>query len=222
MSTVFTDGTTPLDAAHMNALQQKVEKGLANGYVGLDASGNVALASAAKVVWAGDTNIYRQSAGVVASDGTFLALPAADSTYGYATRGSTDTIVKWGVTRDGHMYWGAGGSTTVDTVLYRNNPDSLKTDDNFVAALDIYPRAGGAAQMQIGSCVGGAPGMYFGQAADTNLYRQSANALGTDGYLYVKVNTTTVQTGLLLNILGTMKQLEVGAPDSGGAGYRMA
>jgi len=36
MSSTYVDGTTPLDAAHMNALQQKVEKGLANGYASLD------------------------------------------------------------------------------------------------------------------------------------------------------------------------------------------
>ena len=41
MSVSYIDGTTPLDAAHMNALQQKVEKGLANGYASLDASGKI-------------------------------------------------------------------------------------------------------------------------------------------------------------------------------------
>ena len=41
MSVVYQDGTTPLDAAHMNALQQKVEKGLANGYASLDSGGKI-------------------------------------------------------------------------------------------------------------------------------------------------------------------------------------
>lgn len=41
MSTTYVDGTTPLDAAHMNALQQKIEKGAINGYAGLDATGKV-------------------------------------------------------------------------------------------------------------------------------------------------------------------------------------
>src|SRR5262245_36617416 len=36
MSETYVDGTTPLNAAHMNALQQKVEKGVANGYCELD------------------------------------------------------------------------------------------------------------------------------------------------------------------------------------------
>jgi len=41
LSTTYVDGTTPLDAVHMNALQQKVEKGTANGYPSLDGSGKV-------------------------------------------------------------------------------------------------------------------------------------------------------------------------------------
>ena len=44
MSSTYVDGSTPLDAAHMNALQQKVEKGLANGYAGLDSAGFVVAA----------------------------------------------------------------------------------------------------------------------------------------------------------------------------------
>jgi hypothetical protein len=41
MSSIYIDGSTPLDAAHMNALQQKVEKAAVNGYASLDASGRV-------------------------------------------------------------------------------------------------------------------------------------------------------------------------------------
>jgi hypothetical protein len=41
MSTTYVDGTTPLDAVHMNALQQKVEKGQANGYASLDGTTKV-------------------------------------------------------------------------------------------------------------------------------------------------------------------------------------
>lgn len=44
MSEVYVDGTTPLNAAHMNGVQQKVEKAAANGYPSLDATGKVPLA----------------------------------------------------------------------------------------------------------------------------------------------------------------------------------
>jgi len=44
MSSTYTDGVTPLDASHMNALHQKVEKGLANGYASPDASVKVPVA----------------------------------------------------------------------------------------------------------------------------------------------------------------------------------
>lgn len=41
MSSTFVDGVTPLDAVHMNALQQKVERAQPNGYASLDATGVV-------------------------------------------------------------------------------------------------------------------------------------------------------------------------------------
>jgi hypothetical protein len=41
VSTTYVDGTTPLDAVHMNALQQKAEKSQANGYAALDGTGKV-------------------------------------------------------------------------------------------------------------------------------------------------------------------------------------
>ena len=41
MSFVFQDTVTPGDAAHFNALQQKVEKGVVNGYASLDSGGKV-------------------------------------------------------------------------------------------------------------------------------------------------------------------------------------
>jgi hypothetical protein len=44
MSSTFVDGVTPLDATHLNALQQKIEKAAANGYASLDSGGKVPLA----------------------------------------------------------------------------------------------------------------------------------------------------------------------------------
>src|SRR5215831_2712894 len=44
MSSTYVDGSTPLDASHMNALQHKVEKGLANGYASLDSGIKVPVA----------------------------------------------------------------------------------------------------------------------------------------------------------------------------------
>jgi len=44
VSSTYVDGVTPLDAAHMNALQQKVEKGAVNGYASLDSGIKVPVA----------------------------------------------------------------------------------------------------------------------------------------------------------------------------------
>jgi microcystin-dependent protein len=53
VSSAFVDGTTPLDAAHMNPLQQKVEKGAANGYASLDATAKVPVSQLPSTVPAG-------------------------------------------------------------------------------------------------------------------------------------------------------------------------
>jgi len=75
MSSTYVDGTTPLDAAHMNALQQKVEKGIANGYPSLDGTGKIPSAQLppiSSVDYAGAYNAsttYHAGEYVVGSDG---------------------------------------------------------------------------------------------------------------------------------------------------------
>lgn len=78
--------------------------------------------------------------------------------------------------------------STGDTNLYRSAADILRTDDTFMAntvlAVDaIQAQTGNANQVTLGrtaSGVGG-PGITFGSAADTNLYRSGASQLQTDG-----------------------------------------
>jgi len=71
MSSTYVDGVTPLDAAHMNALQQKVEKAAANGYASLDSGGKVPLAQlppvGADLIYDGDF-----SAGPTYKDGEIV------------------------------------------------------------------------------------------------------------------------------------------------------
>src|SRR5262249_14967519 len=142
MSSTYVDGTTPLDAAHMNALQQKVEKGLANGYVGLDASGNIALAAAAKVVWAGDTNLYRAAADTLQTDDLFVGQSSSSNDARLATKLTADTGYRWFVRADGNMYWG-NGAGVYDTNLYRSAANTLTTDGKIEAGKGLT--AGGAA-----------------------------------------------------------------------------
>src|SRR5262249_13830121 len=167
MSSTYVDGSTPLDAAHMNALQQKVEKGLANGYLGLDGSGNVALAAAARVVWAGDTNVYRLAAGAVVTDGEFHARQGGAGQVGVGTSATAATIL-----------FGSAG----DTNLYRSAAGVLKTDGPFYAGSFVQGAQGLAGQVYIGAGgPSGAAGIVMGSNADTNLYRSGVNRLRTDG-----------------------------------------
>src|SRR5215471_10662709 len=88
---------------------------------------------------------------------------------------------------NGKQWWGPGGSTAVDTNLYRNGAALLQTDSTFKAV--GYIAAGVTAGREVGlgwsGIPGGNPGIYFGAAADTNLYRNTASGLKTDGHLTV-------------------------------------
>jgi len=67
MSEVYVDGTTPLNATHMNALQQKVEKGANNGYPSLDSGGKIPSAQLPSGVWVPLSSVGAAS-GVAALD----------------------------------------------------------------------------------------------------------------------------------------------------------
>jgi|SRR5215471_1346350 len=78
------------------------------------------------------------------------------------------------------------GSGTGDTNLYRQAASALKTDGYFRAGANVVGAHGTSAEIGMGG-VGpsGASGIYFGSAADTNLYRSAANELKTDGMMRI-------------------------------------
>ena len=108
----------------------------------------------------------------------------ASATTGHGSSGA-DAIT---LLANGQLTFGVAG----DTNLYRSAASSLKTDDNFFAALALIANASGANQIGIGTLANGAPGINFGSAEDTNLYRKAANTLKTDDALvaasYVSAN----------------------------------
>lgn len=145
---------------------------------------------------AGDTTLYRMGAGQLRTAGLFVADQAIYSRYGAAGGlgfaynpasllvGSAafysallaDAQPMFVIRGDGKQEWGPGGSTVVDTNLYRSGADSLRTDDQFAAAGQIVSMAGVAAQIVLATD----GRIYFGTAADTNLYRAAADILKTD------------------------------------------
>lgn len=131
----------------------------------------------AEVDWDGTANVtaVRNMVDAVAghnflhSQGQSDELPLA--TYDPATMGS---IV---LTRTGAAAITIGSAGSVN--LYRSAADVLKTDDYFHAGQGIKSRAGTQYEVFLDS-IGADPGIIFGNAGDTNLYRSAADVLQTD------------------------------------------
>src|SRR4030095_13324697 len=82
----------------------------------------------------------------------------------------------------GQLSWGPGGvGGALDVTLRRVAASDLKAFASyFRTSGDIIARDGLAGQVWLTSSIGGG-GVYFGAAADTNLYRASAGRLKTHG-----------------------------------------
>jgi hypothetical protein len=139
----------------------------------------------------------------------------ADTVVAAATRiisnilASGDTQPAWQVLGSGKMNWGPGGTTAVDTNLYRSAASVLKTDGQFQAASDIYSQYGLSMQIRIGNSSGNAA-IEFGPF-DTRLYRSAAGQLQTDGVLGVSSNINC----------GSYVQANVGGANATILGYNL-
>lgn len=115
----------------------------------------------------------------------------------YESRVTADTNARFFVRADGRLSWGPG-SATFDTNLYRESSSTLGTDDQFVSNRPLGTDAtfGGRQSADSNSrwyiTADGAVSWGDGAGAiDTNLYRDSAGVLKTDGSLIVSgVNGT--------------------------------
>lgn len=191
MAVTFVDNVTPLNAVNMNLLEQFSNKNVANGYPALDASSNLALAAAQKIIWATDTNLYRSSANVLKTDGritacepnvTFHANPGTVGGYAFFAQVGAEANGRFAIAPSGQMYWGPGGATAMgDTNLYRFAAGQLKTDGLLVGQGGVISQIGTAYQIWLSPTDGK---LYFGSASDTNLYRAGVNSLKTDGVFY--------------------------------------
>lgn len=227
---------TPLDAAHMNALQQKSMKGVANGYASLDSLANLALTAAQQIVFGGNTNLYRHASGVLASDYTFYASigvsqvgigaagPAGQAGAAFGNASDTNlyrqaagllrTSGDLGVNNSIYADMNGAGSklyfgSAQDVNLYRESPSVLKTDGHLVAGLQVQSYRNGAGQIALttsDASASGAPMIRFGTANDTNLYRQSAGSLKTDGSLYA---AQVVSAGRVSANIGVAAQIDL-------------
>lgn len=104
------------------------------------------------------------------------ATPAATRIYANKLVGS-DTQPAHRVLGDGKHEWGVGGTTAIDTNLYRGGADLLQSDDAFYAGGSIRARPFTAQQIVIGDPTNAK--ISFGSAFDVELTRTAADVLTT-------------------------------------------
>lgn len=155
-----------------------------------------------------DTNLYRAGANCLATDDEMIirgaySYRAAESNTAFYAKVDGDTQPRFHVTAGGYVYMGAGGSTAPDVNLYRSAADTLKTDDKFVATAGVetayvvtirdnglpinHVRITTDSNWRFLQYPSGA--MSWGDGTnvhDTNLYRQAAGQLQSDGELSLK------------------------------------
>lgn len=91
----------------------------------------------------GDVNLYRSAANALKTDDAFhvenasgiIAFPGAGSPAFRAFVAAADANPYFAVDSTNGIRLGPGGATVLDINLYRSGPNTLKTDDNFYAAL---------------------------------------------------------------------------------------
>lgn len=91
---------------------------------------------------------------------------------------SADTQPAFRVKGDGKHEWGPGGSTAIDTNLYRLAAGVLKTDGYIEALGGIISGLGASTQIYLNSLTGS---VVFGSALDAQLDRAAASKLNTPG-----------------------------------------
>jgi len=212
LSTTYVDGTTPLDAAHMNALQQKVEKGAVSGYPGLDASGFVVVPATGGLYIGGDTQLIRASAGILRATGSFQVgatgqfqvsggLVQTTGAYYVANSGGAAQSVFGDLSlwTPGNVH--AGGVLFSDVFLYKSAAGVISTGPGTVLAAVGGFNAQGMGAATYSAFLTGVAGdtqarFYIGAdgklnwgpgnaAVDTNLFRQAAGTLATAGAFVV-------------------------------------
>jgi len=85
-----------------------------------------------------DVNLYRGGVDTLRTDDSlfalaFKSLPPSTGYPAFYAQVVGEANERYMVQVDGKTTWGAGGASPTDTNLYRSAPDTLKTDDNFIA-----------------------------------------------------------------------------------------
>lgn len=116
------------------------------------------------------------------------ALAANYAAIGICTA-SGDTVAAFEIAKDGRLQWGAGGSSALDTNLYRGAANRLDTDGSLrlaVAGSGVLIKEGSNATMGVATLVGGTVVVNTAKVtASSRIYLTGQNASGAAGALGV-------------------------------------
>jgi len=149
---------------------------------------DVPINSAAKLVWGGDTNLYRSAAKVVQTDGEYRAIGAAAGSNAFTAQVTGDTQVRFVAAANGFLSWGPGNAA-VDVNLYRNAPGQIQTD-----AILYIKRAVGATAFGVGP---------FGSEAQPRFYMDSNGKLNWGDGTAFDLGLARSSSGIL-QVIGTL------------------
>ena len=179
--------------------QELIQVDTTNGRIGIGEVPNTSLltigtntnTAAGGITFGTDTNLYRNGAGSLKTDGELIA-----DSYVCANISLVSNQVCVGATATATTGPGIAFGSSFDTNLYRSGASVLMTDDEFDAASYICALAGGANVSCFGATGPGTPGagIAFGSSFDTNIYRSGANTLATDDSFSVGGNVQVTGT----------------------------
>src|SRR5215472_2786675 len=134
-----------------------------------------------------DTSLYRSGVAQLTTTGAFRTNCATATSEALSVYVSGDAQLRLTMNANGTMVWGSGAAVG-DTTLYRWTTAFLGTPNSFGAFM------GTTSQLTLQSYNNG-PIIYFGNAQDTNLYRNAVNQLRTGGSLVVDGLVTPASMG---------------------------
>lgn len=166
-----------------------------------------------------DVNLYRSAANILMTDDEFWVNSASSSTKSFVAQVTGDSVQRFDVLATGKIEWGSG-SGAVDTNLYRNGTNILKTDGSLQmvdgqtidvggssSASSFTTKRASSTDLALSAFVSGdtvnrfnidAAGKHSwgaggSSAVDVNLYRSAANVLKTDD-AFVAAGGLTIKT----------------------------
>jgi len=122
---------------------------------------------------AGDTYIYRAAGNTVGTIGSYMQKGAA-SGWGFLCYVNEDAQPTAFLRNDAQLWFGPGGSTTLDTNLYRYAASKLATSGDFIV------RPGQSSQLNLADNGSGAATIWFGAGSVDYIYHPSAGQLTTN------------------------------------------